>query len=540
MFFLKNPTPQWKAESTSLYIPKYAKNVPTITQPFLPNALKIYRKDWSITNPDITTTASTFSTQTIRQIETPNGFFIVKSIPCQNPYIVENSKDIYRDKNSNCSSSVASNSNIGTCNASLTRVRNRNMQNNATNKPQYIPNSYSEYKKRKYLQCTPPTDPKTIVRFQSNHSSSQHTFQLTHECTLAHDCYRPSFKRDTTTLPYKAPFECPNTEIRDIRLSIFVTATAAEIRWIFTNNYIIDIELNGNIIATNIVDTSYFIGQLNPVTSYTIRIYISETKTVLATNSIITPPQQITTINIPQVATSSQSLQPTSVNYNTNILVYVNLESNPKGIDILKGGNLYSRYIPSTTTFLDLSKVTITINYVGDNIYCTDGNNAAYSTDFGKTWTEIGLTLPAEAAHLSTQPYTLKCDYTGKIIYLLSQLNNYSLYYSSDGGKSYKTIFIDLLNDGQVYSYPTIVANADFTVVFMYASSRKTYLSSQIFEISHAITELQSQSLYSLVNINNPADTNVQQTSVDISTGDIYLNGVKDDDFTLVAVAYKD
>jgi len=191
-----------------------------------------------------------------------------------------------------------------------------------------------------------------------------------------------------------------------------------------------------------------------------------------------------------------------------------------------------------------MSKVALTMNYVGDYIYCTDGNKAAYSTDYGQTWTEISVVLPPEVTTISTQPFSFKCDNTGKYIYLLSELNNYSLLFSNDGGKTYSTIFTNLVDDGSVYSFPTLVSTADFSVIFLYASSKKTFLSSQIFELSN----VSSTKLYSLVNLNNDASSgggsavNIHDVQIDLTSGGLYLNGSSSPDtsFVLVACVYKD
>ena len=565
MIFAKHIVTSWKSESVSFNIPKFVRNNAqgevTGSNLFRPNALKIYRKEigglTSDSSPSFSSSCpSSLSTQTIRQIEFPNGYFTAHVVTQGKfPKITINAKDIRRDVNSNC---FSADPHFGSCNNSLARVRNRKTTNNLTNQSSYFANNYTQHKKDKYLKClqtssSSPQQPQVFGGSAStggNHTSSHRTFRISHECSLDHDCYKATVKKNTSVQPCKPPLiDCTPPSI-NLNLFAYATSNTVELRWTFDQPVVVDILQNGEKIATQVSIQQYFISGLTPKTSYKYTLIINtngDTNTVLSEKEIKTMSNDIQIFQIP----TNVVQQSIAVNYDTSLYSYV--DDTSKSIKVYKTGDI-SVYTPTPNFPIELTKASITSNYVGDYIYCTDGNKAVYSNDYGVTWTEISLDLPPSVneGKLLTTPFSVKSDNTGMNVCLLSEINNYSLLLSTDGGKTYQLLFDNLLGDPvdggeplqfpiDSYKYPTIIAMADFSVIFVYASVYKTFLSSQVFVIDSNSVSGGDSSLYSLINVNSESDSiGSSRVSVNLEDGKLYFNNEVDNRFTNLAVVYKD
>jgi hypothetical protein len=173
----------WKNRSISIHTPYYVMNYSpletTTNTPFQPSRvypLKHRRNTLRITmnpNSPYYNTHSRHNT-TIKQMEIPNGYSISATADaiCSVPPLVENMKNVFNNPNSRVcttpSASIYANS--------TNRLRNKRIATPSTN-------SYTMKYRHLRDRCG-KEDPKTVVRYNLNRSSSHRTYTLRQKCLL--------------------------------------------------------------------------------------------------------------------------------------------------------------------------------------------------------------------------------------------------------------------------------------------------------------------------------------------------------------------
>ncbi|MED3562227.1 fibronectin type III domain-containing protein [Bacillus xiapuensis] len=271
-----------------------------------------------------------------------------------------------------------------------------------------------------------------------------------------------------TTVPYRATVATPYGATFDTIAPLNVTGLTATnvttsdltLSWIAsTSSDTAGYEVyRGSTLLATITETTYNVTGLNPSTSYTFTIKAKDnsgnvssgTSITTSTLADTTPPNNVTNLVASNILATSLSLSWTA-----------STSTDTVGYDVYKGSTLLTTV---TGTAYNVTGLTSNTNYTF-TIKAKDGfNNIASGASISVKTADVDTTPPSDVTGLAAGTPTVNSIPVGWTLSSSSDVANYEIAYSSNGGSTW-TIASSLINNNSTsYTITGLVSGTTYTI----------------------------------------------------------------------------